>query len=229
MLWKNTVAPELLDVLTNMQGNEIFRDFILAGGTALALQIGHRESKDIDLFTIGKLESDVYIKYFEKYSNDIKIINNKENILQLIVNKVKVDIVSVKGIMIEPPRVEENLKMFSIKDIAGMKLLAIQQRKQAKDYIDIAYLLQEMSLEDMFDTYKIKNNTDNVYNAKCSLLDVNRVNPYTWSNIKMFRNDILISEIPRIFEIEIKKYNEKFGIGKKSFFGGLKKSAPRLR
>ena len=229
MLWKNTVAHELLDVLTNMQGNEIFGDFILAGGTALALQIGHRESKDIDLFTINKLDNAKCIKYFRETYNNVDIINDKENILQIMIGQLKVDMVSVKGIMIEPPRVEENLKMFGIKDIAGMKLLAIQQRKQAKDYIDIAYLLQEMSLEDMFDTYKIKNNTDNVYNAKCSLLDVNRVNPYTWSNIKMFRNDILISEIPRIFEIEIKKYNEKFGIGKKSFFGGLKKSAPRLR
>ena len=223
MLWKNTVAPELLDVLINMQGNEIFKDFILAGGTALSLQIGHRESKDIDLFTTGKLDNAKCIRYFKETYNNVDVINDKENILQIMIGQLKVDMVSVKGIMIEPPRIEENLKMFGIKDIAGMKLLAIQQRKQAKDYIDIAYLLQEMSLEDMFDTYKIKNNTDNVYNAKCGLLDVNRVNPYTWANIKMFRNDILISEIPRIFEIEIKKYNEKHGIGKKNFFGFLKK------
>jgi hypothetical protein len=47
MLWKNTVACELLEQLKLLQKHELFKEYILAGGTALALQTGYRTSEDI--------------------------------------------------------------------------------------------------------------------------------------------------------------------------------------
>ena len=54
MLWKDTVSPELLAMTVAIQAEPLFKDYILAGGTALALQLGHRQSIDIDLFTFTK-------------------------------------------------------------------------------------------------------------------------------------------------------------------------------
>ena len=224
MLWKNTVTPELLSILEKLQENELFKDYILAGGTALALQIGHRRSDDIDLFTTNVQDNEKCLKYFFANYDNVDIINNNKNILQIMIGEQKIDLLSVKGIMIESPLIEDNLKMFNLKDIIGMKLLAIQDRKKAKDYVDIVYLLKEMTLEEMFNIYKIKYKTDNIYNVKSSLMDSRMVNPYTWSEIKMIRNEIFLSDIPRILEMEIKEYNKKYGIGKRDLFGMFRKS-----
>ncbi|GHU69924.1 hypothetical protein FACS189413_09550 [Bacteroidia bacterium] len=50
-LYYNTVSPLLREVLQKLMATPDFNDFVLVGGTALALQLGHRESIDIDLFT----------------------------------------------------------------------------------------------------------------------------------------------------------------------------------
>ena len=50
MLHYETIHPDTLDLLRKIQSLEMFRDARLVGGTALALQIGHRKSIDLDLF-----------------------------------------------------------------------------------------------------------------------------------------------------------------------------------
>ncbi|GAB6010544.1 nucleotidyl transferase AbiEii/AbiGii toxin family protein [Viscerimonas tarda] len=47
----NTVKPQLISVLRDLMQENCFNDFVLVGGTALSLRIGHRISVDIDLFT----------------------------------------------------------------------------------------------------------------------------------------------------------------------------------
>ena len=66
MLWKEAVLPELLNTIVTLQKEEILEDFILAGGTALALQIGHRESYDVDLFSQKELENKKILDYLLK-------------------------------------------------------------------------------------------------------------------------------------------------------------------
>lgn len=51
MLFKNTIQPGVLELLRKLQSSEILKEFYLAGGTALALHLGHRKSVDLDLFT----------------------------------------------------------------------------------------------------------------------------------------------------------------------------------
>ena len=67
MYW-NTVSPILEEVLLDLMENAIFRPFRLVGGTALSLQIGHRMSLDIDMFTdasYGSIDFDEIRVYLE--------------------------------------------------------------------------------------------------------------------------------------------------------------------
>jgi predicted nucleotidyltransferase component of viral defense system len=57
MLHTRTVRPELLGLLKQLMAEDALREFTLVGGTALALQMGHRFSEDIDMFCFGDLES----------------------------------------------------------------------------------------------------------------------------------------------------------------------------
>ena len=56
MLFMNTVTEKMLEIYYKLKENNLFKDFILAGGTALALQIGHRTSTDLDLFSFKKYD-----------------------------------------------------------------------------------------------------------------------------------------------------------------------------
>lgn len=51
MLYTQTVAPETLELLKRLESEPFMDSFSLAGGTALALYLGHRVSVDLDLFT----------------------------------------------------------------------------------------------------------------------------------------------------------------------------------
>ena len=191
----------------------LFDNYILAGGTALALQIGHRMSDDIDIFTGEKQDNDEYIRYFRQNYDQVDVFNNNKNILQLYANNIKFDIVSAKGKFFEPPEKIEGIRLFRIKDIAGMKLGAITDRKKAKDFIDIAYLLKHMTFEEMLDVYRFKYEKDNILDLKKGLSEIQMVNPYTWQQVKMLKNDIFISDIPRMLNDEIRNYNKKHGVG----------------
>lgn len=102
MLWKNTVSRKLLDHYYKITNDHMFDDYFLVGGTALALQLGHRESTDIDLFTLKTQDNEKYLKYLQDNFKNVEIINNSKNILQIVVDEIKIDLVSVKGKLIEP-------------------------------------------------------------------------------------------------------------------------------
>jgi predicted nucleotidyltransferase component of viral defense system len=194
----------------------MFENYILVGGTALALQLGHRISEDIDLFTLEKQDNEKCIQFMRNNFENIEIINNSENIVQLKNKDLKVDFVSAKGKLIEEPIYEDNIKIAGKKDIVGMKLSTIMERKRAKDYIDIAYLLKEYELKEMFEIYKWKYNKDNIYNVKVALTDSAMINPYELYSVKMLKNDIEPHDIFKFINENVKKYNESEGIGKNS-------------
>lgn len=93
MLQTQTVSPELLELLKKIMKLPQFNEFLLVGGTSLALQIGHRNSIDIDLF--GKFEIDQEL--FTRTLNDFgtfEVFKKSKNILITSVNSVKVDFVN---------------------------------------------------------------------------------------------------------------------------------------
>jgi hypothetical protein len=64
-------------MIQNIQKEELFQNYILAGGTALALQLGHRTSQDIDLFKYDYQDCEKMIDYFKQYYENTDIIANQ--------------------------------------------------------------------------------------------------------------------------------------------------------
>ena len=71
MLHKETVGPGTLELIKKLQTDPILDDFFLVGGTALALQIGHRTSIDIDLFTRSDIDIENLIDTSRISTNNI--------------------------------------------------------------------------------------------------------------------------------------------------------------
>jgi len=152
MLYYQGIDVPALELLKKLFGIEIFSNLRLAGGTALALQIGHRKSIDIDLF--GKLTADD----FSITNQLIKIgtvttLSKSTNIKVLLVNGIKVDLVNYPYPWLEKQEIYDSLRLAGKKDIAAMKLAAITGRGTKKDFTDLYFLLQEISLKEMLGLY----------------------------------------------------------------------------
>jgi hypothetical protein len=126
--------------------SETPRDFVLYGGTALALHLGHRHSVDFDFFgnralDISKIEQDVS---FLKGAN---IIQREKNTLSAIVDRggpVKVSFFGLPNLRrLSPPLMAKGngLAVASLLDLAGTKASVVQMRAEPKDYIDIDALI----------------------------------------------------------------------------------------
>jgi len=123
MLYTETVESGTLGLLRTLMRDNRLSDFLLAGGTNLALRLGHRYSVDLDLFSY---------QHF--------------------------DIVAHIYPLIDEPFIAENvIRLYSIRDIVAMKLVAISDSgKRLKDFVDIAFLSTKMSLTQMLEAYSQK-------------------------------------------------------------------------
>jgi len=155
MLYKHAVSPELLDLIKLFMQRPLFREFNLVGGTALALQMGHRISIDIDMFGSFELEETDISKELRALGN-LQILKKSKNILIYSLNGIKVDFVNYQYPNLETPIVEEHIRMLSLADIAAMKLNAISGRGSRKDFVDLYFLLNLFPLHRLLEFYKSK-------------------------------------------------------------------------
>jgi hypothetical protein len=141
--------------LTALMSNPYFGEFYLVGGTSLALQIGHRESVDIDLFGHKELE-ELEVSDFLSNLGKVQILKRSRNILIYTIDGIKVDLVNYRHPWLYPSLNLENLRLADQRDIAAMKLNAISGRGSKKDFIDLHFLLNKYSLSDMIGYYNKK-------------------------------------------------------------------------
>jgi len=155
MLHYETIDPTTLELLKNLLQIPEFSDLRLAGGTSLALQIGHRKSIDLDLF--GKLEADSFAvsSHLSRLGESI-LLKQTQNIHIYLINGIKVDLVNYPYPWIEEINDRDQLRLAGKSDIAAMKLAAITGRGTRKDFIDLYFLLREFDLETMLRFYSEK-------------------------------------------------------------------------
>lgn len=155
MLHYNTATEELLELLKTLQSIPEFSKLRLVGGTSLALQIGHRKSIDLDLF--GKLEIDSHniSQILARIGPTIKIYESK-NIYIFSVNNIKVDFVNYTYNWLDKCLIENRLNLATKADIAAMKLNAISGRGTKKDFVDLYFLLQTYTLDQLLGFYEKK-------------------------------------------------------------------------
>jgi hypothetical protein len=122
-------------------------EFTLYGGTAIALHLGHRQSIDFDFFSPAVIDPHGVYESIEFLSGS-QIIQQQKNTLTCLVSRdepVKISFFGLPNIRpVKPPHVatDNHLKIASLIDLAGMKALAVQQRAEAKDYIDVDAIIR---------------------------------------------------------------------------------------
>lgn len=155
MLYYETVEPGTLELLKDLMKKKYLQQFVLVGGTALALQIGHRKSNDIDLFTVTDFKTDDIIPVLLKEYSLRPVLQMPQTLICQMDN-VKVDFTRFKYPFIRPIIAVDGIRMLSIEDIAPMKLDAITGRGSKKDFFDLYFLLQQFSLDKLLSFYQEK-------------------------------------------------------------------------
>ena len=163
MLHYKTVNDLLKEGLLQLMAAKEFETFRLVGGTSLSLQIGHRESIDIDLFSdvdYGKIDFEAIEKYLE---SNFKYLDHLSNIIpgmgkSYLVgedkdNTLKLDIFYTDK-FIQPYCVEDTIRMATIEEIIAMKLDVVQRGGRKKDFWDLHELFENYSLTQMLDLHE---------------------------------------------------------------------------
>ena len=201
MLQHKTIEPGTLQLLKELQSLPLLQETRLVGGTALALQLGHRSSVDLDLFgTIPFSADEIRDALSENHS--LTIVKESKNINIYLINGVKVDIVNYKYSWIDSPVREEGVTLAGIKDIAAMKIAAIVGRGTKKDFIDLFFLLKQFSLREILDLYLQKYPDGSIFISMKSLSYFEDAEPdpmpmmfdeVSWETVKQSVRDAIAS------------------------------------
>lgn len=153
MLYVETVNPDTLALLKRIQALGVLAETRLVGGTALALQFGHRCSLDLDFF--GSWGESNLQPELESCGTVVRT-GGTQRMQFYEVNKVKVDFVSYPYAWLKEASIVDGIRLAHIEDIAAMKLETIANRGSKKDFMDVAVLLEHFSLKQMLDLYHRK-------------------------------------------------------------------------
>jgi predicted nucleotidyltransferase component of viral defense system len=148
------LTPATQDAFRLLSKLEFIQHFYLAGGTGLALHLGHRFSVDLDFFSA---ENDA-VNFIQRSALHSAL---KDASLDITYDKDTTFVVTWRGVgvsffrleiypLVTPPILLDKVPIASIEEIGAMKLAAIIDRGTRKDYVDLYFILQEVSLDTLF-------------------------------------------------------------------------------
>lgn len=195
MLYTNTVERKTFELLITLMHDDKLAGFNLAGGTSLALYLGHRLSIDLDLFCPDPFDAKALEIYLiDKYNFHSDYLHG--NALKGTINGIKIDCITHHYPYIENTFIsEDGIRLYSLPDVVAMKLSAIADNgTRVKDFIDIAYLSTKLPLSAMLGAYEAKFKNTNAMRALKALTffqDINMNEPirmlhnvYDWTKIE---------------------------------------------
>jgi len=169
MLQNRTIEPRTLGLLRALMSMPLLNPFYLVGGTALALQLGHRLSVDIDLFSLEPFDKNELLEVLNSAFESVAVESEGTTMMITNINGIKVDFVKMSYPFLFPPLIVEDIRMLSVRDIAPMKLKAVTQRGSKKDFFDLYFLLDLMPLQEMLHLFQEKFKQHEIFHVIKSL------------------------------------------------------------
>jgi len=143
-------------ILAVLEKSEIIQRAYLAGGTALALQLGHRISYDLDFFTQEEFDEQILLPEIKKIANFQLEKISRRTILGKF-KGVKFSIFYYKYPLLYAAKKFGMIKITDIRDIAAMKIGAIASRGTKRDFVDLYFICKDtVSLPDVIQLYDKK-------------------------------------------------------------------------
>ncbi|TSC85486.1 MAG: hypothetical protein G01um101416_837 [Microgenomates group bacterium Gr01-1014_16] len=183
---------------------------VLAGGTAIALQIGHRRSFDFDIFTSSSLTPSLWAKAKKVFGKGVLKTLSTENQLNFVTSEN----VSITFFYdeVEPLRLEvptSSISLLDLRDLAGNKAFTIGQRGKWRDYVDLYFLLKtnSVTLEQIIDNCS-QRSREEIFPTKLFLEQLVYYDDLTIQEIDFIGSKIEPLEIKRFLSEQVKKFKD---------------------
>jgi len=154
-MFEQILLPKTKSLLFQLEPDNLPKGSYLGGGTAIALQMGHRRSADLDFFTPSEF---MEIQWEEKLKKELsfKLLKRDWQTLIGTVNEVKISIFGYRYRLIRSSEKLRHVSVASLPDLAAMKFETLIDRGTKRDFIDIYFLAQKFTLRKMFEYYQEK-------------------------------------------------------------------------
>lgn len=195
-MFEHAISDRLFLLIRKLSGiSEISDNFYLAGGTALALHAGHRQSNDLDFFSEKDFNTEKYVQIILKLCGTI--IEEEAGTLHAIIDNTKISFLHYPYRLLKPFVQWSGIKLASIEDIACMKVIAISQRGEKKNFFDMYQILKLFSPTELKEMVlnKYKEQRINCYHILKSFfyfeeaeksLDPISLNETKWADVKEY-------------------------------------------
>ncbi len=138
------LTASALKVLKTLKKIVLTDNFVLAGGTGIALQLGHRKSADFDFFTDRSFSNEKLFRKIRFLDFDVQTLQEEQGTLTLTASGVKVSFSQTPYPFLDEPVRLKGIPIAGLIDIASMKILAITQRGAKRDFVDLYFILQNV-------------------------------------------------------------------------------------
>ncbi len=205
IVWHSEVLPpDAQKTLAALAAQAVLEPFYLAGGTALALQRGHRRSVDLDFFGEDVYNEDHLLRSLENLAG-IKVISKSTETLHLHVGSAKVSFLGYHYPMLFPLLIFDGTSVADPRDISAMKLSALASRGTKRDFVDAYVLSKQYGLKELIGFFHrkfSKTTFSNIHLLKSLtyFADADKepmpdmLQPMTWQEVK----DFFTREAPRL-------------------------------
>jgi len=186
----------------------LFSNYYLAGGTALALQIGHRISIDFDFFSAKEIPSGLIKKVRRVFKGfEVKTILDHSEQLSVVVKGIKLDFVRYKFPLVLGLIEFKDVKMLKVPEIAATKAYTLNYRGTFKDYLDLYFILKDKhsSLTDIREIANKKYKEE--FNFRLFLEQLIYLDDLKKEKIEFLGQPVSRKEMQEFFEKEVDKIN----------------------
>ena len=147
-MYPETISDPIWELLKRLNLVPDMSFSYLGGGTALALQLGHRKSDDLDFFVTEEFDDLSFRRNVQLEGLDTLVVNQTPNHTELMNQSIRLDFIKER-IPLKFPlktlhRQTENIMIADPKDIGRMKIMAIGSRGSKKDFIDLYCLTRKI-------------------------------------------------------------------------------------
>ncbi len=202
-MFEQTIPTNAKKSLAILGESGLLKNSYLAGGTGLALQLGHRISVDFDFFTTEEFDEQKVVDELTKLPLSFHLERKEKNTILGAVGKTKFSLFFYDYPLLTKTEKFLDINIASIKDIAAMKLTAIADRCTKRDFVDLYFILAKEKL------LTLKNVLE-LYDKKFKLLHQNRT--HLLKSLTYF-DDAEGTNVPKMLKPadwkEVKKFFER--------------------
>ena len=138
-MYDNILSDNQKELLPFIQSFQ--KEYYLVGGTAIALQIGHRESIDFDMFKKGNINKIKLKQRLIEFGLPYKLLYTNAESFHIVCNEVKITFFQYP-FSVPAKKNFDGIKMPDLCHLAAMKAYALGRRAKWKDYVDLYFVLK---------------------------------------------------------------------------------------